>query len=339
MTARHVQPIMPLSDLTGILRCPRCRAPLAPSGLSYRCTNSDCVYGQDDTPFPLAAGQPVLIDFDSSLFARDEFSRAAVEQPPGGVAAGSGASRCLRRWRKRLLRGGNRAAADGARNLVAEITKSSTRSRPRILVVGGGTVGDGSQSLYDNPAIDIVGTDVYPSPLTRLVADAHHLPFADASFDGVWVQAVLEHVLEPELVVDEIHRVLRRGGIVFADTPFMQQVHMGAYDFTRYTFSGHRWLFRRFEQIDAGLSGGPGVAMQWSARSLARALGAPPAVAGVLAAPFFWLRFLDRFTLGRRGLDAAAGVYFLGRRSETALSPKDMIDYYRTAGRSGQTRS
>src|SRR5207237_664581 len=31
--------------------------------------------------------------------------------------------------------------------------------------------------------------------------------------------------------------------LVLGDTPFMQQVHEGAYDFTRFALSGHRWLF------------------------------------------------------------------------------------------------
>ncbi len=56
----------------------------------------------------------------------------------------------------------------------------------------------------------------------------------------------------------EIHRVLRPGGIVYADTPFLQQVHEGAYDFTRFTDSGHRFLFRRFERIDSGSVAGCG---------------------------------------------------------------------------------
>ena len=37
-------------------------------------------------------------------------------------------------------------------------------------------------------------------------------------------------------------------GIVYAETPFMQQVHEGAYDFTRYTVLGHRYLFKKFKQ-------------------------------------------------------------------------------------------
>ncbi len=49
----------------------------------------------------------------------------------------------------------------------------------------------------------------------------------------------------------EIHRVLKDDGIVYADTPFMQQVHEGAYDFTRFTLSGHRWLFKNFALLDS----------------------------------------------------------------------------------------
>ena len=74
--------------------------------------------------------------------------------------------------------------------------------------------------------------------------------------DAVICQAVLEHVLEPASAVSEIHRVLRRDGLVYAETPFMQQVHERAYDFSRFTQSGHRWLFRRFSEISAGPIGG-----------------------------------------------------------------------------------
>ena len=38
-------------------------------------------------------------------------------------------------------------------------------------------------------ASELVGTDVYASPHTVLVADAHRLPFEDGVFDGVWIQA------------------------------------------------------------------------------------------------------------------------------------------------------
>jgi SAM-dependent methyltransferase len=275
----------------------------------------------------------VLIDFEHSLFDPEAYSAFGKPQPPGGAPLATGCGQHWRSLRKRLLRGSNVAAERAAARFLAEIAAAARGNRPRILVVGGGTIGSGAEALYCAKGIDVVGTDVFPSGITQIVSDAHRLPFADESFDGVWVQAVLEHVLEPGTVVQQIHRVLRPAGVVFADTPFMQQVHMGAYDFTRFTLSGHRWLFRRFTQIDAGISGGPGIAAIWSLRYLARSLGAPPALAGAIAAPFFWLRFFDRFARGRNGADAASGVFFLGRKCETALGPKDMVAYYESGGK------
>ncbi len=43
-------------------------------------------------------------------------------------------------------------------------------------------------------------------------ADAQQLPFKASAFDGIFSWATLEHVLAPELALEEIHRVLRLGG-------------------------------------------------------------------------------------------------------------------------------
>jgi SAM-dependent methyltransferase len=43
-------------------------------------------------------------------------------------------------------------------------------------------------------------------------ADARHLPLGDESFDYVYSHGVLHHIDEPEQVVREMFRVLRRGG-------------------------------------------------------------------------------------------------------------------------------
>jgi SAM-dependent methyltransferase len=172
------------------------------------------------------------------------------------------------------------------------------------------------------------GRDVYVSPYTRLVADGHHLPFRDAVFDGVWIQAVLEHVLEPQRVVDEVYRVLKPGSLVYDSVPFIQQVHEKAYDFTRFTMNGHRWLFRRFEQIDAGSVGGAGTAAIWSLRYLWRALGIGDKGSMLLTLPFFWLHCLDRITQRKPNTDAASGTYFFGIKSNESLNCKDMVAYY-----------
>src|SRR5439155_5186428 len=107
-------------------------------------------------------------------------------------------------------------------------------SRPVVVVVGGGTAGSGAQLLYDAPDVRLISFDIYHSATTQFIADAHAIPLQDGIADGVWVQAVLEHVLDPAQVVAEIHRVLRPNGYVCSEIPFMQQVHEGRYDFTRF---------------------------------------------------------------------------------------------------------
>ena len=59
-----------------------------------------------------------------------------------------------------------------------------------------------------------VGVD-YSSPDADLRADAHVLPFADASFDAVLSYAVFEHLYDPAHAAREVRRVLKSGGIFF----------------------------------------------------------------------------------------------------------------------------
>lgn len=206
---------------------------------------------------------------------------------------------------------------------------------PRVLIVGGRILGEGSEELV-SPGLQTVETDIALGPRTQIVCDAHSLPFADASFDGVVAQAVLEHVVDPARCVDEIHRVLRADGLVYAETPFMQQVHAGAYDYTRFTHLGHRRLFRSFAEVDSGAACGPGMALAWSftnflqsfantrfQRRLAR-------MAGHLTT--FPLKYIDPFLIDRPGsLDAASAVYFLGRKTDSVLADSELPNHYRGA--------
>lgn len=299
--------------------CPRCREGVVLLEAGPRCSNPDCIYYSEG--FPIVGGQPVLIDFDRSLFPRSNYTNGS-----GSVVARdeTGKNIVTRLWG--LVFGTNSVAPSKSRAMLELVKRSSLH--PVILVIGGGAIGSGAACLYSDPKVDVVGTDVYASANTKIVADGHSLPFKQGMFDAVWIQAVLEHVLEPQIVVDEIHRVLKPGGCVYADTPFMQQVHEGAYDFTRFTQSGHRWLFRQFEQIDAGSVGGAGIALVWSIRYFVRALGVPDKFATLAVLPFYWLRYLDAFAKRRPSADAASSVFFFGRKSERSVTPQQVVAYY-----------
>ncbi|UZE49189.1 methyltransferase domain-containing protein [Rhodopseudomonas sp. P2A-2r] len=313
-------------DLSDITCCPRCRSPIAFQGAQSRCSNAECEYAR--AGFPMVDGQQVLIDFEASIF-----ERATYHNHSGSVLDRDVQNHSIGSRLHRFTFGKNPVADANCRSFIA-LAKSRS-ARPLILVIGGAKVGLGAGPLYDDPALNVVGTDVFSSPYTTLVADAHRLPFVDQSFDGVWIQAVLEHVLDPINVVSEIHRVLRKDGLVYAETPFMQQVHERAYDFTRYTQSGHRWLFKSFTEISAGPVTGGGVALLWSIRYLVRAFGVGDGVSRLAALPFFWVRFFDGFGSRRAKADAASGLFFLGRRSEQDLEPGSMPQYYDRQNRAG----
>lgn len=70
------------------------------------------------------------------------------------------------------------------------------------------------------------------------------LPFADEEFDGVVIKDVLEHLLEPQALVCEAHRVLRPGGLLFASSPDAQRWVWNDYTHRRpHTRRSFRLLF------------------------------------------------------------------------------------------------
>jgi SAM-dependent methyltransferase len=286
------------------LRCPATGARLRRVGAVMRTEDGTREYAVVD-------GVAVLIAPEKS-----PFGTPAQPEPRPSLA---------RRLAARLPRDTRNVGTDA---LVARL-RTLLPDRPRILVVGGGTLGAGTAPLLDDPAVDATETDVWLGPRTQLVCDGHDLPFADATFDAVVCQAVLEHVLDPPRVVAELHRVLRPDGLLYAEIPFMQQVHEGANDLTRYTYVGQRRLFREFDEIAAGAVCGPAMALAWSLRYLAVTIFGRRA-AHLVPVLTFWLPRLDRWLIARPGaLDAASSIGFLGRRRETPLADAEILAAYR----------
>jgi SAM-dependent methyltransferase len=78
----------------------------------------------------------------------------------------------------------------------------------------------------------------------RLGSIAGELPFAAASFGGVVLKDVLEHVPDPVELVREVRRVLHPGGRVFASSPDAQRWVWDDYTHRRpFTRTGYRSLF------------------------------------------------------------------------------------------------
>jgi SAM-dependent methyltransferase len=317
---------VPLERLLPLLRSPRSLKPL-----EWR--DGDLSTADGDERYPLAQGIPILIDGGRSVFSIEDF--LSTDAAPRGTVLR------LRRLAERLLPSvsHNLAARENYRRLGAALARHDDGSRARVLVIGGSVAGVGFEELLRGPEIELVETDVAFGPRTDLICDGHALPFADGAFDAVVCQAVLEHVVDPPRVVEEIWRVLAPGGLVYSEIPFMQQVHEGAYDFTRYTMIGHRRLYRRFEALHWGAIGGPGMALAWATVYFARALaGSRSTLADFFAAIArlltFWLKYFDRLLLRTpAGMDAASGTFLLGRKSADTIDDRALIQ--RAGGREG----
>jgi ubiquinone/menaquinone biosynthesis C-methylase UbiE len=315
--------LVELTDVVPLLVCPRCRSRVLEAGDAFRCSSDSCDLNAPGS-FPVIERWPVLIDFDRSILERDDVPDA---DGGNGLVAGRWSIQRLPPRLRSCWKPRNHVAARNVETMLNLLGEAA----PLILVVGGGTLGNGVEAIYDDRRTRVVGFDIYPSPLVQFIGDAHQIPLANQSIDAVLVQAVLEHVLDPPQVVAEIHRVLRPAGLVYAETPFLQQVHAGPYDFTRYTSSGHRYLFRAFQEVSAGPVAGPGAQMLTSVDYLVRGLLRSELAGKLARALFFWLRYLDRLVPTAFAMDNASAYYFLGRRSERELSPSEIVGYYRGA--------
>lgn len=301
------------------LMCCPCRGALTVDGDVIRCAT--CA-----TSFPVVRGRPVLIDEARSVFAlRDYRERPAAASPTSAV----------REWVRRLPSPSVNLSA--VRCFTAMKQHLLARSpAPVVLVVGGGLAGKGMATIARDPAIRLINIDPSPDSNAVILGDAHHLPFHDGSVDGVVVQAVLEHVADPVQCVAEIHRVLKPDGVVYSEIPFMQQVHLEGFDFTRFTHIGHRRLFGSFDELDSGAVAGAGTALAWSWRYFLGSLTRSPRLRKRLVqfgrVTGFAFELTD-YVVGTHpsSLDAASCTFFLGSKAERTISDKAVIATYKGA--------
>jgi SAM-dependent methyltransferase/uncharacterized protein YbaR (Trm112 family) len=268
--------------------------------------------------FQVVRGVPILLPQNSQFSTSDNYEPLVLRKK----------NAVLQRL-SLVINGSNPVAKRNAVGLIDRLKKSS--SKPTILVVGAGLIGEGSQSFYEDEEISLIAFDIFQTEHTSFVADGHSIPIADRCIDAVWIQAVLEHVVDPSRIVSEIHRVLKEKGLIYAETPFIQQVHEGRYDFHRFTESGHRWLFKDFGLIQSGVVWGPGRSLQWSIRYFFWSLTRSKNLAILLTLPFIFLRWFDLITPEKHMVDGACNLFFMGEKSDTSITVQELLNFYKGA--------
>lgn len=93
--------------------------------------------------------------------------------------------------------------------------------------------------------------------------DSLNLPIKDEILETVVCTGVLEHVPDSNRAISEIFRVLKNGGRVYIEIPFMQTVHASPEDYFRWTPDGLKQLMCAFDVVDFKVLAGPGTALAW----------------------------------------------------------------------------
>lgn len=97
-----------------------------------------------------------------------------------------------------------------------------------------------------------VGFDVPENTSAELHGTATNLPVGDQTVDTVLCTQVLEHVTAPEVVVHELYRALRAGGVLVLTAPQYWAMHEKPNDYFRFTYFGLVYLLETagFEVIE-----------------------------------------------------------------------------------------
>jgi SAM-dependent methyltransferase len=178
--------------------------------------------------------------------------------------------------------------------------------------------------MFGSPPDDAKVTviDIAPGPFVDVVADAHDLHMIpDQSADCVLMVSMLPNVRRPWRVVEEAHRILKPGGIIFISSAFVYTFAPDPLDYYRFSQEGLEVLCEKFEKVDSGFNRGPASTMNqlmvhFCAMLFAfgshRAFELNKIIFRYL---FFWLKYLDAL-IGKSRLAHViySAAFYLGRK-------------------------
>ena len=138
----------------------------------------------------------------------------------------------------------------------------------KVLNIGcGSNIGCGWRLWKNIKSHNVTNVDIKMGKGVDLVADAHNLPFSDNTFDSIIMQAVVEHLHSPNKAIEEAYRVLKKGGYIYLEVPFLQGFHADPHDYQRYTLKGLEKLLNKYDKIELmGISVGVFCTLIWIIR-------------------------------------------------------------------------
>lgn len=98
-----------------------------------------------------------------------------------------------------------------------------------------------------------------------ILADLNQrLPIENEIADTVVSFSVMEHLPEPQNMLNEAYRILKPGGAMILQVPFMWWVHEAPFDYYRYTCHGLKYMFEKAGFTDVSVYPQTGFWVMWT---------------------------------------------------------------------------
>lgn len=291
--------------IAAVLACPVCKLPLQIKGNYATCSGCGRRYDR------LAGAWRLQGDDSEIALPQHLCSRFAGR---AGAYSGTVWSRLYRRVYVHPARFIGDLQHTGLTNFHRRLAAFVQSFAPSGLLLD---LGSGSRRLGP----DVMTLDIAPLANVDIVGDGHRLPLQSGSLDGLIIQQVLEHVRDPAQVIHEARRVLKSGGRIYCEVPFLYPIH-DRLDFHRWSITGLEMLCAPFSRVDAGMSMGPLSAFSAIVRRMAttplKSAWSEAAIDLVLGWVLSPLKYLDELMIRWPAATLVAGaVYFEGRKRET----------------------
>lgn len=117
---------------------------------------------------------------------------------------------------------------------------------------------------YAKYYIGVDWADCIHDTKANVVADLNKpLPIESTVADTVISLSVIEHLCEPQTMLNEAYRILKGGGVMILQVPWQWWIHEAPYDFFRYTPYGLMYLFEKAGFVDVYVEPQSGFFTMW----------------------------------------------------------------------------
>jgi SAM-dependent methyltransferase len=160
-----------------------------------------------------------------------------------------GARHIAGRWIRRLS-GQTLMVRSLERELVPRLSRLSSKLSPGSSVLDIGAKSGLYRPFFPHSTFHTLDLEAEHQP--DFVADLLEMDkvVPEKSYDLILCTEVLEHIPDPKLAIDQIHRALKPSGVMLASTPFIVPYHPYPEDYWRMTGEAWRLLTKRFRDVE-----------------------------------------------------------------------------------------